>query len=149
MKKRNEEFYELFFFKKKFDSSRDLFRTNKILTVFELFILENIKELFRQLRLEAPKSFIVLDANDVRTYTTRWNMKKLIPAQYNRTVLKRRSLENFLRLTYNWLMEAELIPKEVRKLSSYQVKKLITTITTNYVVDNKYLFAYYFEKELC
>ena len=137
------------FFKKKFDSLRDLFRTNKILTVFELFILENIKELFRQLRLEAPKSFIVLDANDVRKYTTRWNMKKLIPAQYNRTVLKRRSLENFLRLTYNWLKEAELIPKDVRKLSSYQVKKLITSITTNYVVDNKYLFAYYFEKELC
>ena len=137
------------FFKKIFDSLRDLFRTNKILTVFELFILENIKELFRQLRLEAPKSFIVLDANDVRTYTTRWNMKKLIPAQYNRTVLKRRSLENFLRLTYNWLMEAELIPKDVRKLSSYQVKKLITSITTNYVVDSKYLFAYYFEKELC
>ena len=76
-------------------------------------------------------------------------MKKLMPLQYSRTVLKRRSLENLLRLTYNWLMEAEFIPTYLRKLSSYQVKKLITSITANYVVDNKHLFAYYFEKDLC
>ena len=119
------------------------------LTAFELFIFENIKELFRQLRSEAPKTFISLDANDVGTCTTRWNMKKLMPAQYSRTVLKRRSFENFLRLTYNWLMEAELIPIDSRKLSTYQVKKLTTNITANYVVDNKHLFAYYFEKKLC
>ena len=76
-------------------------------------------------------------------------MKKLMPAQNSRTVLMRRSLENLLRLTYNWLKEADLIPTDLRKLSSYQVKKLITSITANYVVDNKQLFAYYFEKELC
>ena len=135
------------FFKKKFDSLHDLLRRNEILTVFELFVLENIKEFFRQLRTEAPKSFIVLD--DVGTYTTRWNMKKLMPSQYSRTVLKRRSLESLLRLTYNWLMETDLIPTDFRKLSSYQVKKLIRSITANYVVDNKHLFAYYFEKESC
>ena len=73
-------------------------------------------------------------------------MKKLMPAQYSRTVLKRRSLENFLRLTYNWLMEAELIPIDLRKLATYQVKKRITNITANNVLDNKHLFAYYFEK---
>ena len=76
-------------------------------------------------------------------------MKKLMPEQYSRAVLKRRSLENILRLTYNWLMEAELIPIDLRKLSTYQVKKLIKNITANYLVDNKHLFAYYFEKELC
>ena len=76
-------------------------------------------------------------------------MKKLMPEQYSRAVLKRRSLANILRLTYNWLMEAELIPIDLRKLSTYQVKKLIKNITANYVVDNKHLFAYYFEKELC
>ena len=81
------------FFKKKFYSLNDLLRTNEILTVFELFIFENIKELFRQLRSEAPKSFIKLNTDDVGRYTTRWNVKKLIPAQYSRTVLKRRSLE--------------------------------------------------------
>ena len=45
-------------------------------------------------------------------------------------------------------MEAELIPIDLRKLSTYQVKRLITIITANYVVDNKNLFVYYFEKEL-
>ena len=119
------------------------------MTVFELFIFENIKELFRQLRSEAPKSFIKLNTDDVGRYTTRWNVKKLIPAQYSRTVPKRRSLENFLRLTYNWLMEAELIPIDLKKLSIHQVKKLISNITANYVVDNKHLFACYFDKDLC
>ena len=83
----------------------------------------------------------MLDANDVGTYTTRWNMKTLMPAEYSRTVLKKRSLENFLRSTYNWLTEAVLISTDLRKLSTYQVKKLITNITANYVVDNKYLFV--------
>ena len=46
-------------------------------------------------------------------------------------------------------MEAELIPTYLRKLSSYKVKKLIKSITANYVVDNKHLFAYYFEKDFC
>ena len=150
IEKTQRRILRVIFFKKKFDSLHDLLiRTNEILTVFELFVLENIKEPFRQLTSEAPKSFIVLDANDVGTYTTRWNMKKLMSAQYSRTVLKRRSLENLLRLTYNWLMEADLIPTDLKKLSSYQVKKLIRSITANYVVDNKHLFVYYFEKELC
>ena len=98
LKKRNEQFDELFFFKKKFDSLHDLLRTNKILTVFELFIFENIVG-FLQLTSKAPKSFIILDANDVGTYTTQWNMKKLLPAQHSRTVLKRCSFEIFLRST--------------------------------------------------
>ena len=106
-----------FFFKKKFDSLHDLLRTNEILTVFELFIFENIKEL----NSEAPKFFIRLDANDVGTFTTRWNMKKLMPAQYSRTVLKRRFLENFLRLIYNWLMEAELISIDLKLKCSSQI----------------------------
>ena len=72
-------------------------------------------------------------------------MKKLMPAQYSWTVLSRSSLENLLRLTNNWLMETELIPTGLRKLSSYQVEKLITSITANYVVDKNNLFAYYFE----
>ena len=111
-------------------------------------MFENTKELIWQLRSEAPKSFIRLEANHVGTYTTRWNMKKLMPAQYSQSVLKRRSLENFLRLSYNWLMEAESNPIDFRKLSTYQVKRLITNITANYVVDNKHLFAYYFEKKI-
>ena len=132
-------------FKKQFDSLHDRLRTNEILTVFELVRFANIKELFRQLRSEAPNTFIRQCANDVGTYKTRWNMKKLMPAQYSRTVLKSRSLETFLSLTYNWLMKAELIRIDLRKLSTYQVKKLITNKAANYVVNNKHLFAYYFE----
>ena len=57
------------FFNKKFDSLHDILKTKEILTVFELFIVENIKERFGQLRLKPPKSFIVLDVNGLGTYT--------------------------------------------------------------------------------
>ena len=44
--------------------------------------------------LEAPKSFIMPDVNGMGTYSTRWKMKKLMPAQYSRTDLKMKSLES-------------------------------------------------------
>ena len=53
--------------------------------------------------------------------------------------------ETFLRLTYICLVEAKLIPIVVRKLSDYQVEKLIRSVTLNYVVDDDHPFAYFFE----
>ena len=38
------------FFKKKSDSLQEILQRSKILTVYEIFIVENVKELFRQLR---------------------------------------------------------------------------------------------------
>ena len=120
------------------------------LDTFELFIVENIEERFKQLSLEAPKFFIVLQISSMGTHRIRWNMKKFMPVQYSRTVLKRRSLENFLRLTNIWLMEAKLTLIDLRTLSRYQVNKLITSSPSNYVVDNK-LFSLHItlEKKLC
>ena len=46
-------------------------------------------------------------------------------------------------------LEAKMMPIDLRKLSRYQVKKLMISITSNYAVSNKRLLAYFFEKELC
>ena len=61
-------------------------------------------------------------------------MKKLMLAHYSQTVPEMRSLEKFLHLTLNWLPDAEMISIDARKLSSCEVKKLTTSITSNYVV---------------
>ena len=42
------------FFKKKMDSITDVVRENGILTVYELYLAELLKELFKQLRSEPP-----------------------------------------------------------------------------------------------
>ena len=46
-----------------------MIRTNAILTIFELLIVENIKVFFWQFMVEAPKSFIVLDVNGIFKHT--------------------------------------------------------------------------------
>ena len=86
------------FSKKKFDSLHDL-RTKEILTVFELLVLENIKDLFRQLRSKAPESSIVLDAIDVETCTTRWNIKKIDAGAIQSDCFKEEILRKFTSLS--------------------------------------------------
>ena len=46
----NGELFEQFFPRKKIDSLQEIIQRSKILTVYELFIVENVKELFRQVR---------------------------------------------------------------------------------------------------
>ena len=45
-------------------------------------------------------------------------------------------------------MVAKLIPKDLNKLSHYQVKTLIKCVPSNYVVDNTLLLANYNEKDV-
>ena len=87
------------FFKKKFDSLRD----NKIFTVYELYTLEIVKELFKQLRNESAVQYLEIPSVTDAIMTTRWRAKGLFSTTYSRTVTKRKSLENTLRKTYNWL----------------------------------------------
>ena len=46
------------FFKKRMDSITDVLREKGILSVYELYFAELLKELFRQLRSEAPNNTI-------------------------------------------------------------------------------------------
>ena len=55
--------------------------------------------------------------------------EKIVAGAIQSDCFKEEILRNLLRLTFIWLMEADLIPTDLRKLSSYQVKKLITSIT--------------------
>ena len=55
MKTHCDELSELFFSKKRFESIAYLFLENKVLIVFELYMEELVKELFKQLRNETPQ----------------------------------------------------------------------------------------------
>ena len=67
------------FFKKKMDSITDLLRENGILTVHELYFAEFLKELLRQLRSEAPNTYLpeTLESNST---DTRGKTKGLLPS---------------------------------------------------------------------
>ena len=101
------------FVKKKMDSITDVLREKGILTVYELYLAELLKELFRQLRLEAPNTYLpeTLESNSTKT---RGKTKGLLPSIY-RTLTKKKSLANGLRKAYNWLTELKLLPTNLKK----------------------------------
>ena len=60
------------FFEKKMDSITDVFREKGILTSYDLYFAELLKELFRQLQCEAPNTYLpeTLEGNSTDTRGT-------------------------------------------------------------------------------
>ena len=75
------------FFRKKMDSLADISVESEILKVFELYSIETINELFKQVRCEASTHYIDSSESNLSQYPTPWNLKGLLPSNYNRTVL--------------------------------------------------------------
>ena len=123
-----------FFFKKKIDSITDVSREKGILAVYELHFAELLKELFRQLRSEAPNTYLPETAKSNST-DTRGKTKRLLPSIY-RTLTKKKSLVNGLRKAYNWLTELKLLPTNLKNMTSPQVKQYVQNLISLYVVDN-------------
>ena len=75
------------------DSITDVLRGKGILTVYELYFAEVLKELFRQLRSVAPNTYLpeILESNST---DTRGKTKGLLPSIYSRTLTKKKSLAN-------------------------------------------------------
>ena len=122
------------------DSLSEFVTKAGIVTVFELFLVDLIKELFKQIRLESPSQLLDLGNIPEKIHATMFRRKQLLPSIYCRTTLKRKSLTNSLRIAHNWLMELNIIPLNLKDLPAITVKNYIMTLTKLYIVDNKYLF---------
>ena len=70
------------------DSITDVFREKGILTVYELYFAELLKEMFKQLRSEAPNIYPpeTLESNST---DTRGKTKGLLPSISSRTLTKK------------------------------------------------------------
>ena len=108
-----------------------------------MFIVEVVKEVFKQLRFESPR--VYLDKNlATHDYNTRRKKRGLLPSTQNRLVLKQRSLTNVLRKAYNWLISLNLIPPDLKNFAAEQVNKIMKNINEVYIIDNKELFELFF-----
>ena len=117
---------------------------NKIFTVYELYTLEIVEELLKQLRNESAVQYLEIPNVTDAIMTTRWRAKGLFSTTYSRTVTKRKSLENTLRKTYNWLKWMDLIPNDINKLSSHKMRAYLTKLGYLYIIDNKELHSILF-----
>ena len=105
-----------------------------VLTVFELFLVELIKELFKQIKLESPSQLLDLGNTPENIDATRFRRKQLLPSIYCRTTLNRKSLTNSLRVAHNWLMGLKLIPMNLQDLPAI-TQELFHDIDKLYLVD--------------
>ena len=131
------------FFKKRSKSILSLLLENKVLTVFELYMEELVKELFKQLRNETPQKFFPEKVAEKNKPTTPWSQKGLFSSTYCRTVVKRNSLENTLRKAFNWLKWMNLL-ENIESFSKVQLRKYTQNLTDLYIVDNKHLYSNFF-----
>ena len=135
------------FFKQKRHSLKDIIDAYHIHTVFDLYILEVFKEVFKQIRVESPLCFLQVEKEQT-SVRTRESEKGLFTTVYCRTVTKRKSIENTLKKAYNWLKEHNLIPIDIAKLTKAQIDTHLKKIDCLYVFDGLELRKLFFEKPI-
>ena len=104
------------FFKRRQDPLTEILMKNGILAVFELNFAEFLKELFQQLRLEAPNQYLPQSLPSSNLSELR-NEKGLLQSKYCRTIINKKSIENLLRKAYNWLTELRLLLSELKTMT--------------------------------
>ena len=71
------------FFRNKYDSVEYIFERNKIMTAFEIYLMELLAEVFKQLRMESPLSSLNRACN--HSYYTRRSKNGLLSFPYSQT----------------------------------------------------------------
>ena len=100
------------FFFKKVDPMVNLIADHKILNVFELFMVEVIQELFKQVRKESSLELSLTFATG-KSINTRRTVKVLSDVPYSQTIVTRKSLSNTMIRASNWLLDFDLITENL------------------------------------
>ena len=118
-------------FKKKFDSLQNILHQTTLNTVFELFIQDVFREIFNQLRSNGTSKLSKLIA-EWKQRKTRGSMKGLLPIPYSRTKSKSKSVEHTLIKGYNWLLQTDLMPGNIKTMTQTQVKTYLKNLNIYY-----------------
>ena len=131
------------YFKTKCHSLSQIYSTNCLSNVYEMFVHEVFIEVFKQIRGESPNEFLKFNYNH-HDYNTTRKRKGLLPALSKRTVLKERSLKNVLTKAYNWLKLMSMIPEDIKRYSKQKDKMHLYKIRISYILDGKELFDMFY-----
>ena len=112
------------FYRKRTDSLQQYYRKHKILTVFDLYFLELLKEIVEEIAKRSPCSFIDLE----NVSSCKNHIRKLKKGLIRRVKFNNAALGNSLRLRltkiYNFCKSNYLFPSdiEIQRMNSKQVK---------------------------
>ena len=115
MNRHRKEFSEVYTFGKKDDFVTDTFHENVTSTVFDMYIVEKIKEFLRQTFLDVPVQNLFYRTDSAITIMTSKRRNGLKPSTYGRTVVKHKPMEKSFRKMFNGLQGMEIIPENVLK----------------------------------
>ena len=72
-----------------------------ICNMYELYIIEVVNEVLKQLKSFSPCAYLFTNTNN--NYNTRKKAKGLLLATTHRNLMQEKSLKNALNRSYNWL----------------------------------------------
>ena len=121
------------FYRKRTDSLQHYYRKHKILTVFDLYFFELLKETVEEIAKRSPCSFIDLENVSSCKYHTR-NLKKGLIRQvkFNNAALGNSLLFRLTKI-FNFCKSNYLFPSdiEIQKMNSKQLKNLVDQFFQN------------------
>ena len=82
------------------DSLKETIEKHKVLTVFELYVLEVFNDIVQKLKHESPLD-LLMKVDNPCTYATRRTEKGLLLIDFTRTKIKSPFIENILRKSCN------------------------------------------------
>ena len=134
----------MYIFKSRFQSIKDILTKFKILTYYELYCYELIKELSKNLRNDSPLEYLKSVDELSNRRLTRNRERGLLNSIKSTSKVMSSSLKNRPTLLFNFLKVNQLIPSNYRTLSENELKVYIRQLVNLFVLDNLELHHLFF-----
>ena len=112
------------FFKRRYESIKEIMDENKLLTVFDLYFFDMFKYLFMELRSDRKNGFLSQIYSQKSGPCTRSKTKGLIKVAKFSTTAKQRSLTVRIVQAFNYLKQNGLIPVNIHEMSEVSCLRL-------------------------
>ncbi len=116
---------------------------NSLATVFELYLIELFREVFHQLRQESPVKLLNLSEFNSRP-NARSSTKCILLSHSSRRNYGTASLSNRLVVAYNFLIENQLIPTKLEKMTHKAFEKFFWKFEKLYIHNNLTVHSLFF-----
>ena len=138
------------FFRKRLDSSSELFLTNQLLTVYEMHICDllnfTLKTLKKNLRSKSYlKDMLCFES---LSRVTRFVNMQLLKEPFYKTKIKRYSMSYRATRLYNILKRQGIITDDLTSVSQQFISSFYHQIKYSYILDNRQLVKFTFKKNV-
>ena len=134
------------YFRKRSDSSRDIFVSNKLLTVFEFHIYELLKFVLKSLKKMHSESYLnELFEYEHSTRNTRRSTKNYLKIPSFKTQFERSSISYRCAKLFNTLRKNEVLAQNIENENWQKISLFYHKFKESYLLNNEELVSYIFK----